>query len=150
MPSYETLDLIADAYIPLLAVISVAFILVPVRHMRWRDMARRLFAFALLGVIAYGLMFLDVRLQIWPRVGLDYSTHTAVALVLVIFLSVVGLRLWWLWLLSFLSYLLLMLYQEYHTVADMATTIAAVIIPASVVVGYLGERWRFGKIKSTQ
>lgn len=81
MPNYETLDSIADAYIPLLATFSLVFIVVPLLQSRRRIAALRLLAIALLLVSAYGLMFLDARLNIWALFDLDFSTHTAVALI---------------------------------------------------------------------
>lgn len=72
--------------------------------------------------LAYGIMFIDNVYNIWSRWGLDYSTHTAVSLVLVTYLSLLVPRWLLLWQLSFFSYCGLMLYQKYHTVADILST----------------------------
>ena len=118
---YETLDAIADSYIPLLA---IAFMLIIVKsgfRSQWQVTGLRLVS--LLGglSITYGLMLLDNLSHIASVYGLDYSTHTAVALVLtycLVFNSGYPKS----WLLSFIAYLLLMLYQRYHTLSDIIVT----------------------------
>jgi len=93
MPSYETLDAIADAYIPLLALISLLLIAVRLFKAQWKPAGRGMAGFIAVAFIAYGLMFLDRFLGIWPAVGLDYSTHTATSLGLVLLLSLEGRKL---------------------------------------------------------
>jgi hypothetical protein len=122
MPSYETLDLIADAYIPLLAILSLSLIVISLFKSRWQVAGLQILALVFVLLIAYGLMFLDNRFQIWPAFGLDYSTHTAVSLSLVVFLSFNKPNRIIIWVGSFIAYLLLMLYQRYHTFSDIAVT----------------------------
>lgn len=133
MPSYETLDAVADAYIPALLIIALGAALWPVRRRRWRDVSRRCGHLLSLLAIAYGLMALDSQLQIWPALQLDYSTHTAVALVLCVFLHAYVLRLRLAWWLSLFCYALLMWYQRYHGVADIVTT--ATVVGALAFIG---------------
>ncbi|MCX7098960.1 MAG: hypothetical protein NTV43_13740 [Methylococcales bacterium] len=131
MPSYQTLDLIADTYLPLLAVMALAVVCWTGFKRGWRPAARRFIALTAGLLIAYGLMFLDQGLHLWPKLNLDYSTHTAVALVLASFLAVCA-RTWAVyWLGSLLVYLLLMVYQHYHSLADILTT-AAVVAPINL------------------
>ncbi len=129
MLSYEVLDTIADSYNPLLALIALIFIVKALLYSQWKLLGLRLAAFFAVAITAYGLMFLDNRLNIWSYWGLDYSTHTAIAVGLVLFLSFVRpqLRIWWF--VSFIGYVLLMLYQRYHTIADILTTGITVSIP---------------------
>ena len=143
MPSYETLDTIADSYTPLLAIVSLALILTPLFKTQWRLAGWRLLTVVLVLSIAYGLMFIDGLFNLWPSFGLDYSTHTAVALVLVSFLATNKPRLSTLWFGSFVAYVLLMLYQGYHTVSDIVVTGVAVIVPAWLVLSTLYKRWPF-------
>lgn len=126
MSSYETLDAIADAYTPLLALAGFALLLRPLFALRWQVLGIRLSRLAAGALVAYGLMFVDNRLLLWPAMGLDYSTHTAVALVLVMFLSAHMARARRLCWISLFAYALLMLYQRYHTIADIVTTAAVV------------------------
>jgi hypothetical protein len=137
MPSYETLDAIADSYTPSLALISLALIAAGLWRARWRLAGTRAVAFATVASVAYGLMFLDRHLSLWSAVGLDYSTHTAVSLGLVIFLVFSAPKLWVIWIGSFLGYVSLMLYQRYHTISDIATTSAVVGIPVGLAIAYL-------------
>lgn len=126
---YETLDTIADAYIPLLAglyLFALVWTLSQLPGQR-RAVGASALILALMLLASYGLMFLDNWLKLWPGFGLDYSTHTAVSFSLVLALCMLKRRLWPLWLGSFIGYLALMHYQQYHTVADMLTTLIALI-----------------------
>lgn len=135
MLNYETLDVIADAYTPALAVLSLIYLGQELVRRQWSALRQRARLLASGLAIAYGLMFIDASLALWPSLGLDYSTHTAVAFVFVGFLSAVRSRLWLLWGASLISYFLLMLYQQYHTLTDIVTTLlamAAVYLPIVV------------------
>ena len=134
MLSYQTLDAIADAYNPLLALIALTFIMKSVFQLQWKVSGIRLMAFIMIAIVAYGLMFLDHQYHLWHYWGLDYSTHTAVALGLVLLLSFISPRFVMLWMISFLGYALLMLYQRYHTVSDILTTGIAVSTPIALVL----------------
>jgi hypothetical protein len=147
MPSYELLDTIADAYVPALALISLLCIVAGTWKFRWKIGLERLLGFAAVAVIAYGLMFLDLRFGLWPALGLDYSTHTAVSLGLAIFLCFHARRLRWLWLGSLLCYVALMLYQRYHTVPDIISTAVVAGVPIAAAVAGL-RRWLQGPRKS--
>ncbi|MCL6269368.1 hypothetical protein M3P05_05335 [Sansalvadorimonas sp. 2012CJ34-2] len=119
---YETLDTIADSYIPLLCVWVLVSVYLAV-HRGDRYGVKRQLKCLLSGlVIVYGLMFLDEALAIWPAFDLDYSTHTALSLMFILYLSKFqpGGRV--LQFVSFVAYLLLMRYQEYHSYLDMVTT----------------------------
>jgi len=133
MPSFETLDLIADLYVPILALLALASLLKTAFMSRWRMLGTHA-AMVLLGLLtAYGLMFVDIHLQLWPILELDYSTHTAVAVVMVIFLIIAVKKYSLIWTGSFGGYILLMLYQGYHSIADVLTTAVAVallVLPA--------------------
>lgn len=146
MPSYATLDAIADAYNPLLAGLALLLMLISLLNAQWQQAAMRLAGFAVVAAVAYGGMLLDRHLSIWPAFGLDYSTHTASALGLVILLSYIAHRLMPLWIGSLVGYLLLMLYQRYHTLADIVTTAAVVGVPLGVGLAWL---YRPGSARGT-
>lgn len=128
-----TLDQIADAYTPLLLVIALLDLV-----LRWRD-GDKLHSLKLSYAVAvvYGWMFIDNRFQLWHSLGLDYSTHTAAALVLVIGIAmrkrlavkiVLGS--------SLVLYGCLMSLLSYHTWPDMlatATIIALCVLPVMVL-----------------
>lgn len=126
--SYETLDAIADSYIPLLFFLLITVLLSTLYKLwpNWKLVTAHLQFLMGLLVISYGLMFLDSVIGIWPHFGLDYSTHTAVALALVFSLCTLipGKRMWLA--ISFVAYALLMLYQAYHSVADIVSTVFVV------------------------
>jgi hypothetical protein len=140
MPSYETLDAIADSYNPSLALISLALVAAGLLRAQWRVAGTRALAVAIVASVAYGLMFVDRRWNVWSAFGLDYSTHTALSLGLVIFLSFSAPRWIVLWTGSFAGYVLLMLYQRYHSISDIATTGAVVGVPVGLALAGLYRR----------
>jgi hypothetical protein len=82
-------------------------------------------------------MTLNAYLNIWSFFYLDYSTHTAVSLGLIIFFYFNARRLAIVWIGSFILYLMLMLYQQYHTIADILVTGVAVGFPVWWHISYL-------------
>ena len=129
--TYEQLDFIADSYIPLLFIAVLGVVakngagkgLITIGLNTWP---------VILGVAwIYSLMFIDEKLQLWPSLGLDYSTHTALALVFVTALCFSGPLAFAGSILTMLGYCLLMVYQEYHSIADIVST-ALVILPVLV------------------
>lgn len=165
--NYQTLDIIADSYIPLLALLSLYWLIIlsgkrPGKQDEVGEPCvlpqKSLFRYRLLGLAillgtAYGLMFLDNLFHLWPSAGLDYSTHTAVALVLVIYLILLKPEFKFLWGLSLIAYCGLMYYQQYHIVADMistATTIMSVLLLLAWLLFYAlpmcGDRRKLSEI----
>lgn len=138
--TYETLDLIADSYIPSLAIICLILILLPVLDLNWKRVVRRFTVFFLLVASAYALMLIDNYLKIWPKFGLDYSTHTAVALSLVSFIIYYKPKLKFIAGGSLIAYVLLMLYQGYHPLTDIVSTAIALAFPIAGIL--LGSRKR--------
>lgn len=128
MLTYEQLDVIADAYIPILIITSMLVLAVRVFKFGFLRKLTEISSIIVAVCIVYGCMWIDNTFNIWPVFDLDYSTHTALALVFVVYLSSKS-KTFFVWsALSFIVYVLLMLYQNYHTVADIAST-AVVLLP---------------------
>ena len=134
MLDYQTLDSIADAYTPSLLA-TCLFLILQTLVQKNRRKATSQVTLLVYGIsLTYGLMFLDHALQIWPSFKLDYSTHSAIALVLVAFLMEHLKSIRFFWLGSLMAYFLLMLYQQYHSVADIISTslvMAVLLLPVS-------------------
>lgn len=138
MLSYHTLDMIADSINPLLGV--VALVLPWIR--RGRPTRQALALDGLTGaavLIAYLLQAVDSALGMWPRAGLDFSTHTAV------FVGIAS-SIWqhgrfWRWAIAGLgfAYATLMRIQEYHSVLDIVSTVAATL-PLLVLLWWRAAR----------
>jgi|GEM_PF-724528 len=122
MPSYEILDCIADSYIPILLTICIIYLGELIINRRWITLKYHTSTLALYIFSAYAIMVIDIKMALWHLVGLDYSTHTAVSLSLVIWLSYKSTSLLIIWWTSLLAYFILMLYQQYHSVADIIST----------------------------
>lgn len=138
---YQTLDTIADAYIPLLLLIAILTMTIRCISNQSTIIAnlKILGSLLLLCIVAYGLMFIDQRLGLWPSIGLDYSTHTATAVVLayVLFLLFPGAGL--LTGASLVMYAGLMIYQGYHSWSDILST-GIVIIGSILLLKLLQKR----------
>ena len=112
-----------DTYTPVLLVLAFASI-----AMQWRK-GNKFHGFVLVYfvVIVYGWMFVDKHFQLWSSMGLDYSTHTAAALSLVVFNSfykTIAHKL--LLAASLIAYGCLMFILQYHSWSDMFSTACAI------------------------
>ncbi len=126
--TYEQIDFIADLYIPTLFVFILALIAHSLKKKPRSQPVIPTVQTAIVSIaIVYTLMFVDLQFRFWPTFGLDYSTHTALGLALSFSISLmkrafiipVGL--------SFVAYCGVMLYQGYHSVLDIVTTIIVVL-----------------------
>ena len=134
MPMYETLDAIADSYNPLMFLLCLSVLVFTFVKAHYKKFLIYCAGFGIGFLVVYGFRFADHRYQIWQTAGLDYSTHTAVALNLVVFAVLFSsLRFQILAIVSFIAYLCLMLYQGYHTVMDIFST-TAIVLPLILAV----------------
>ena len=140
MITYETLDAIADTYTPLLALLAFGMVVYGLWMAQWKLSAIRSLSLVGIAFIAYGFMTLDAYFNIGSFLSLDYSTHTAVSIGLIIFLYFNVRRLAIVWIGSFILYLMLMLYQQYHTLADILVTGVVVGFPVWWLISYLARR----------
>lgn len=130
--SYETLDAIADAYIPFLLILLMLGLVIKI-YQFWPNFRAPVFFFLYLMsllLVSYSLMFLDKAVGLWPALGLDYSTHTAVALSLVVALCKIFPHRWKWFAGSMVLYGCLMLYQQYHSLLDIISTSAIIAVIA--------------------
>ena len=128
MFTYHQLGVIADTYIPIIFIVSMFFLAKDVFKIGFNKKLIELSSVIVSIFTVYIIMFLDSAFKIWPIFGLDYSTHTALSLVFVVYLSSKSKTLLVLSALSFLLYALLMIYQKYHTLADIVST-SVILIP---------------------
>lgn len=128
------LAILADAYNPSLLVITL---LVCIRDWR-RGVRVTSLEFLLMAIIAYVWMFADKATGAFPSVGLDYSTHTATAVAM---LLVAGTRVTMtggaLLFVSFLAYAGLMKLLSYHTFADVLATATLILASYAALKGAL-------------
>jgi hypothetical protein len=139
--TYEALDQIADSVIPILAAIALALPWLnwfqskrqsaTSTHQPTRASGALVLTLATLGAAAIGYLeqSIDNALHLWPQMGLDYSGHTALFAAVASSLWQHGIRWRWASIAIGVAYAALMIYQRYHTLADILTT-AAVMIPA--------------------
>lgn len=132
MTEYQIVDAICDSVNPILLAVSLGLLLgQAIKRQRKRALVG--FGFLIVGLsLVYGVQTLDSRFLLWDVFGGDYSTHTAfaVAVCLSIILStnkivpVVGVL---------VAYMVAMLYQQYHSFFDIATTLIALGVPLLIL-----------------
>ncbi len=140
MTLYEKIDLIADGYIPIL--ISYAFFSI-YESFKINNkilVCNKIFRLFLLIVVVYIIQFVDSYYLLWNLYALDYSTHTAFSLAMVFFFLPASAKIKIIIIISFIAYLLLMLYQEYHTVADVLTTMAVLLPIMYLINAYFDQK----------
>lgn len=145
MLAEKLLSILADLYNPALC---IGILAVMYRLRRWRLIG---YATAQLGLYwsgAFGISLLDYLFPLWPKIGWDYSTHTAFAGTCVWFL--------WryrqhpaLWILSLLIYFWLMRHLGFHTIEDMASTLIVILL-WSLTIDTLLNRVKNGNSDSSQ
>lgn len=120
--TYEQWDVIADSVNPLLAVATIVLPFLMPSNYRGGRVA--FYATTLCSMAAmYALGWLDQTWGLWKTFELDFSTHSGFAAVLVLSMllwdkaaGVIGGAV-------FIAYAVLMLYQQYHSVADILSTL---------------------------
>jgi hypothetical protein len=125
MTTYEKLDWIADSVIPTLSVLALILPWLP-RYRAAIPGWKRVLCTVLGVALAYAVMFLDMRTGAWAAISLDYSTHSATCVALLVSLSYLSRR----WLVAAIAigvaYAALMIYQHYHTIADILAAAAPI------------------------
>jgi hypothetical protein len=131
MTTYEVIDAVCDSVNPILFLSSIGVIGYFLIKKNYKHSL-----FVGLGtlyglLVTYGILFIDKKVQFWERMGMDYSTHTAFAFALC---SVIGIFMEKAVLMAVIlaAYIIAMLYQRYHTVADIASTLlvlSALVLP---------------------
>ena len=135
---YESWDRVADAINPILGVITLALSLAirrPGNPPRWAQLILTLTAVA----SVYAIRWLDGHYALWPAAGMEFSTHAGVHVAIVASLWMIDRRLGIAGVVIALLYGALMLYQKYHSFADIASTVV-VIAPLALGIWILGQR----------
>ena len=128
--AFRVLDLIADSYDPVLALLALAAPAIDRGSRSWMALLRYYAALGTgLGVV-YLVQAADQRFGLWPAAGLDYSTHVAFA-VSVATSAYLWRRRWLAPLLASLgAYAVLILLLRYHAALDLLAA-AAVGLPTT-------------------
>lgn len=143
MLTYAQWDVIADAYIPCLAFILLAQMIYTLYLQQYRQLTGHVIIALLLITTVYIIRYIDNITQTWASFGLDYSTHTALALVILIaigkFKNMSKTNTYYFLICSFAAYIFLMKWMNYHTVMDMLTTFVFLLICSAILI-YSAEK----------
>jgi hypothetical protein len=123
---------------PTLGVITLAASLAirrPGNPPRWAQLLLTLAAVA----SVYAFEWIEAPFGLWPSAGLDFSVHTGVHVAIVVSLWMIDRRAGMAATVIALLYGALMIHQEYHSLADVATT-ALVIAPLTWGIWWAGRR----------
>ena len=122
LTTYDVLDRVADSVNPTLALLALSLPWLRAYRSRSPSPWLRVSATLLCVGVAYAGHAFDTLTGTWPAYSLDYSGHTAVCVALLASLGHLG-RPWMLASIAIGSaYAALMMYQGYHTLADILTT----------------------------
>ena len=134
MTETQTLALIADIYTPLLMLVLFYYFRKSSKALQKKQAIAVLTSI----IIVYLFMFTDNYFSIWLSLGMDYSTHTGIALVFVVALSYRSSLHLVIACLSLLFYGFLMRYLNYHSIADMLST-TLVLLPMLILSNKRGN-----------
>jgi hypothetical protein len=144
MLSHQTLKIVADSVNPTLGVLALALPFAKWRG-QWRPSAKHIAITVLTVALTYSLRAALGLEAVWAHWGMDFSTHGAICIVLGVALASLSWRRSWTWGAVFVGYDSLMVYQAYHTWADIGTT-TAVMLPLALLVRHWGDRWASGNL----
>jgi hypothetical protein len=145
MFSHQTLDRVADAHNPMLGCLWFALVGAALLRRQGREAARRAAVGLACLVVAYGLEYVDIATGLWPRLGLDYSTHTAVAVAMVATLRAGARGAGLFAACTTALYVPLMIHQGYHGVGDILSTAAAVALIVALPARWTAAPLRIGE-----
>ena len=133
--SQGALSIVADIYIPLITLMIVIELTLTNKLLTNNQHLLKFRLLLLTGSLAsaFGLMAIDNIFQLWASLGLDYSTHSAVALGLVLLLCLLKPTVYIYYLVSLLLYFWLMVLLRYHTALDILSTVL-IILPLKLGV----------------
>ncbi len=144
--SFKQLDYIADLYIPVLLLIVIGVWIRNCWDKKYQKVISQVVDLVIGVLVVYGLRYIDILLGLFEKYGMDYSTHTAAALLLCGMIAFRFNALKRYVLISLILYFLLMVYQNYHSFSDIVVTslwVAWVYVP--VQKGINRARTRFIK-----
>jgi hypothetical protein len=127
--SQGALSIVADIYIPLITLMIVIELTLTNKLLTNNQHLLKFRLLLLTGSLAsaFGLMAIDNIFQLWASLGLDYSTHSAVALGLVLLLCLLKPTVYIYYLVSLLLYFWLMVLLRYHTALDILSTVLIIL-----------------------
>ncbi|MEC6899709.1 hypothetical protein [Photobacterium piscicola] len=133
--TFEQWAFITDLYTPMIVIICVISMVKLEREQGMRSGLFSLSGVLLSTAFIYAVMFVDNTLEIWPAFNLDYSTHTAIALVFIGYFIVYTPKLRGVMVFSIVGYALLMIHQKYHTLSDIIST-TIIVMPVILLCQY--------------
>jgi len=137
MTLYEKLDFIADSYNPLLFLFALYITINIFTKSKNKGIIKGVLLTTLLATV-YIVQALDNSFGAWSYFNSDYSTHTAFSFALVMFFIYESKKQIIIVISSFILYLVLMLYQQYHTLTDILSTIA-ILSPIMYFLAYYSQ-----------
>jgi len=146
MLSHQTLKVVADSVNPSLGLLALVLPFLRWRS-SWRPASIHIAVTLLTVALTYFLRAVLGLEDVWASWGMNFSTHTAICVVLAVALASLNWVRSWIWGAIFLAYAALMVYQGYHSWPDIGTT-AAVVVSYTAFIRYCGARWSVSVLRS--
>ena len=136
--AYTILKIFSQAINPALIIALITGLAVLWRHdkARFRGI---LIASIVSIVLVYLIKGVEGRNDIWENWGMNFSSHSALAIACCTALAFVWQRRWWVFASLFIAYALFMIFMQFHTAADILST-AAVIVPVCWICQFVACR----------
>lgn len=113
----------------------------------WRQDKSRFWGIFIASIISIALAYLIKNVEghndIWAHWGMNFSSHSALAIACCTAMAFIWQRRWWVFAVIFIAYAIFMVMMQFHTVADILST-SAVIFPICWVCQFVA--WRRTKV----
>jgi hypothetical protein len=138
--AFKLLKLFSQAINPALAIALVVGLVLLWRKDKTRFWA--IFAAAAASIaISYLIKNVEGHNYIWAHWGMDFSSHSALAIACCTAMAFIWQRRWWIFAVIFVAYAIFMIMMQFHTTADILST-SAVIFPICLACQFVAWRWQ--------
>ena len=109
----------------------------------WRQEKLRFWAIFIATALSIALAYLIKNVEghndVWTNWGMNFSSHSALAIACCTALAFIWQRRWWIFAAIFIAYAIFMIFMQFHTVADILST-SAVIFPICWICQFVASR----------
>ena len=105
----------------------------------WRQDKSRFWGVFIASIISIAIAYLIKNIEghndIWANWGMNFSSHSALAIACCTAMAFIWQRRWWIFATFFIVYAIFMIIMQFHTLADILST-SAVIFPLCWICHY--------------
>lgn len=109
----------------------------------WRQERSRFWPILIATALSISLTYLIKNVEghndVWANWGMDFSSHSALAIACCVALAFIWQHRWWIFSAIFIAYAIFMMIMQFHTLADILST-SAIIFPLCWICQFVA--WR--------